>query len=155
MSDVDLEQELAAVKAERASKQEAREAAQRQAQLAKRLEREKRGIVEDETFAKLVEEHGEDAIRRINTPLGMVVVKAPQAIVYRRYLDATMRSDHANPKVRTSFVDETEKMVRHCLVYPDRARFDELAEKVATLGVVAANAAADLGKAREEEDSGK
>ncbi len=155
MSTSDLEKELAAVKAERAAREEAREAANREKALAAELAKQKRGIVEDEKFAELLEEYGIGSIGRINTPHGMVVVKAPAPIVYRRLVDELALSEHANPRIRKSAHDSLEKAVRQCRVYPDPAKFDELAEKVPTLVVVATNMAVDLGRAEAAEEQGK
>lgn len=155
MSVEELEAKLAAVKAERAAKAAEREEATRAKRLADQIAREEQAAKDDEKFAELLEEHGEGFITRVNTRFGMVVVKAADPMVHRRFCDEMGRADHPNPKVRTSMHDAAEKMVRHCLVYPDKAAFDELARKVSGLIGVAANEAYELGKPQVEEDAGK
>jgi len=151
----ELEAQLAAVKLERAAKAEARELSQSGARLEAQIAREKKLIEEDETYAKLVEEHGEEAIKRLTTRFGMVVVTSAPPLVHRRMMDKLALSDHANPKVRKSLHDTFEEMVKHCLVYPSKAVFAELADKVPSLISIAANEAYELGKPRVEDEAGK
>jgi hypothetical protein len=147
--------QLAALKAERAKKDAEREGARAAARLADMIAREKRGIEEDEIFAKLLDQHGVGNIKRINTKFGMAVVVAGEPIAHRRFQDEMARSDHPNPKVRTSMHDAAIKFARLCVVYPARAQFDELCEKVPTLAGIVANEALELGRPQVEEDEGK
>ncbi len=154
----ELQTQLAEAKNARESAAEARAAAR--ATDPKRLEDEiarvKRAADDDARFADLVDEHGEGALRRLNSPRdGMIVVKSAPALVHRRFEDEVARSDHANPKVRTSMHDAAERMIRHCLVYPDRSTFDKIAERVPALIMMAANQAYELGRPQVEDDAGK
>ncbi len=150
-----LEEQLAAIKTERETKATAREASTTQKVLADKIARERRGMADDETFATLLEEHGVGAIKRINSREGMVVVKSAHPLVHKRFADEVARTDHPNPKVRTSMHDASEKFARHCLVHPDKATFDAMAEKVPGLIATTANEAYELGKPQVEEDEGK
>lgn len=154
----ELAAELAAVKKAREEAAEKRAAARAAdpARIAAAIAREKRAAEDDAKFADLVDEHGEGTLRRLNTPLdGMVVVKAAPALVHRRFEDESLRSDHANPKVRTSLHDAAEKMLKHCLVYPDRPVFDKIVERCPAIVMMAASQAYELGRPSVEEDAGK
>ena len=153
-----LEAELAATKKAREEAAAARAAARAKdpKRIADEIARTERAIEDDAKFADLVDEHGAENVRRVNTPRdGMVVVRTPDPLVFRRFNDAFLRSDHPNPKVRTSFHDEAEKMVRLSLVYPTRERFDEMASRCPTLVSTCANVVLELGKPQVEEDEGK
>jgi hypothetical protein len=154
----ELEARLAAAKKAREAAAEQRAAAR--AQDPRRIEAEiariERATADDAKFAELVEEYGDGALRRLNTPRdGMVVVKAAPPLVHRRFVDESGRADHANPKVRTSLHDAAERLVAHCLVYPDRDTFAKMAERVPALVLACANEAYDLGRPQVEEDAGK
>lgn len=155
MSDLaKLEAELAAAKADRARAQAAREEAGKAKRLEAQIAREKQAAVDDATFADLREKHG-DRLRRINTAHGMVVVGAPPALGHRKFMDALVRSDHPNPKVRASFTDASADFALLCVVHPSRERFEELCEKSPPLIAAAANAAQELGQPQVVEDEGK
>lgn len=155
MTSEDLEKQLAELTAERERRQAERDEAAKARRLAERIERQKRAMADDETMAKLVEEYGEGNVQRINTPHGMVVVRVPEPIVYDRFQDQMNRSEHPNPKVRTSAAEAALKFARHSLAYPSIPEFDALCKKVPSLAVVAANEAASLGKAQAADDEGK
>jgi hypothetical protein len=148
--------ELRAIQARRAAAEDARAAGREAARVSAAIAAETRGIEDDAKYAELEAKHGAANVGRINTPHGMAVVKAPAPLVYRRYVDALMKTDHPDPKRRTSFYDETEKLAQLCRIHPpSREEFDALCEKVPTLVVVAASRAYELGKATAEDDAGK
>jgi hypothetical protein len=153
----EAEAKLEAIRARRAAKAAAREAARQTADANRKAELEAKEEANDEIFAKLEDEHGRGSIKRINIKsLGeMVVVKQASPMVHRRFSDEHSRSDHPNPKVRVSFHDACERMVRHCLVHPDQAMFDSLAKQSSGLIGVAANEAYSLGLPQVEEDTSK
>lgn len=145
------EEQLEELREERAKKAAAREEASKASKLAAAIEKEKQGILDDETIAKLREE-SDVPLGRVNTPFGMVVVKAPVGIVYRRLQDEMMRSDHQNAKVRTSAAEAAEKAAIECVVHPDRKTYKALVEKVSTLSSAVLLMALDLGKVEAVEE---
>jgi hypothetical protein len=124
--------QLAALKAERAKKDAEREGARAAARLADMIAREKRGIEEDEIFAKLLDQHGVGNIKRINTKFGMAVVVAGEPIAHRRFQDSRWRARIIRiPKVRTSMHDAADQVRAALRRLSRRAKqFDELCEKV-------------------------
>lgn len=84
-----------------------------------------REIEKEEALAKLEAEHGPVGthLHVMETDEGVVIVKRPAPVVFKRFCDAKVQND-----------EERFKLVQACLVHPDRAAFAILTEKLA--GVV-------------------
>lgn len=153
-----LEAELAELTKERVRKADEREESSRAKRAQAEIARNRRLMEMDEVYAGLEDEHGRGYIRRINLrDGGMVVVRAAEPIVARRFADESSRADHANPKIRTSLHDAAFKMARLCVIFPTLVKFDELCDRRENSGLVtvAANEAYDLSRPQIEEDAAK
>jgi hypothetical protein len=62
-------------------------------------------------------EHG-GKVAVVETAVGRVIVKRPNSVYFRRYMDAGSTKS-----------EDLEKLVRHCLVHPDRDRLDRILEE--------------------------
>lgn len=131
----------------------AREDRERKAAEAKRLERlreeaeaEELALKEDEILEELEAKHGAlgKKIRRVSTSEGMIVVKKPNHLLFKKYQD----------KGSTDTI-ELDKLVRPCLVYPDKAAFDRIVEEVPAALMKAANAVCALAGVGKEDIAGK
>ncbi len=68
-----------------------------------------------------------------STPHGIVILKCPETSFFQRYYDGQSAS-----------VSAQEALVRSCLVYPSRAEFDDLFEKLPALIIPLNNGVLDL-----------
>lgn len=124
-------QKLADVKERRAQlgKERSEQSARKEAAAA--LAVEERKLAEDEAFAKAQDEFGEDAVARIETRLGAIIVKKPADILYRNWTETA-------PKKGGYTFNYLHKLVFPCLVYPTAAMFDHICkEQPATMGTCA------------------
>lgn len=123
---------------------EEREARRREQEQVERLEREAR---DEEAVARVEDEHGpidDVELGRIDTDRGVVIVRKPKAIHMQRYRDTG--------EAKTA---DLEKLVRVCLVYPDKSAFDSMVEELPALLDRVANKVVILGGFRLKEVSGK
>lgn len=141
-----LRKELAAAELELESARERRDARKTPAQIRADIEKARREAKELDIFADLETQHGEadKAIRRIDTLHGMVVVKRPAEMAYRKFSDLE--------KMTTSAAKE---LAQSCLLYPDKATFNEWASEEPAILARAANAACWLAGNRKELDEKK
>jgi hypothetical protein len=141
--DAELRARLESIKAERARLAEEREL--RGQSLPDRIEAEERALRDEIAIADAETAHGpvDKRIAIVNTSNGVVIVKRANHVLFRRFQDSKLN------------VDECEKLVRPCLVHPDKATFDRWAEEEPAIIVRAANALGTLAGIRGEEASGK
>jgi hypothetical protein len=110
------------------------------------VEAEERGVSDARAVASAEEEHGAQGVQiaAITTRLGVVIVKRPTASLFRRFQDQG-KTDHA----------ALDKLVRPCLVHPDKSAFDALLDELPATLVLLADAVVELAGARAREVSGK
>lgn len=114
----DLEARIAAAREQRDAAEARRKAQFAEKDLETELALEDLRARDEETLIELEAQHGREGIviARIQTQRnGMVVVKKPNHLHYGRFVDKG-KSDRVS----------LEKLVGDHLVYPDRARFDEI-----------------------------
>lgn len=142
----ELEERLRKARAERARLEEERALREPELALLEQVEAEELALKNAQAVADAEATHGPvgKKIRTVETSSGVVIVKRPNHLLFRRFQDSG--------KVST---DECERLVRPCLVYPDAATFDRWAEEEPGIIVRAANACAQLAGIRAEEVSGK
>lgn len=123
-----------------------REARLRAARAQKELDETRRARKEAEKLEELEGIHGEldKGLRRVDTDEGMIVVKRPNHLHYKRFVD----------KGKTT-TEELSKLVRPCVVYPDKAEFDRILEEAPAALVRCADAVCWLAGMRKEESEGK
>ena len=114
-----LEAEVDAARKEREEFELAHSKAKRAQQLRDELDTERRALKDAKTIADLEAKYGQagKSLWRIDTGDGMVVVKKPNHLFYKKYLDAG--------KYDTTAI---YKLVSPCLVYPDKAAFEAILE---------------------------
>jgi hypothetical protein len=89
-------------------------------------------------------EHGAKKIAAVYTDSGVVIVKRPNHLLFRRFQDAGEHSTMA-----------LEKLVRPCLVHPDGGAFETILEELPGTLLRTANAVTDLALGRTQEVSKK
>lgn len=116
----ELKARLAKAKAEIAEIQKAMEPDEDAALLAE-VEAAELEAANARAIAKAVEEHGPlgAKVAAIDTRLGVIVVKRPNHLHFRRFQDAS--------EVTTETLD---RLVRPCVVYPSHERFDAMLEEL-------------------------
>lgn len=139
-----LRQKLADAKARRADRAAEREKAREPDRLLAAIELEEKGIENDATFEELQAKHGEADIRRIDTEDGgMLVVKRPEPVAFKRFQQSKTN------------VDDCDNLVRLCLVYPSKEAYNRMVSKYPAKIVEAANKASELAGVRRKEAEGK
>lgn len=124
-ADDEIKAQLEAIQAKRDAIEEAR--AQRgKLSLKEQLALEQRRLAEDEKFAELAQEHGQDRLAMVRPEqrpdIGAVIVRRPHLAVYRRFQE----SGKADFKT-------FDGLLRPCILYPSKAEFDRLCEEMPAL----------------------
>jgi alpha-ketoglutarate-dependent taurine dioxygenase len=129
--DDDLQRRLRVANERKARFEEARQSSA----LARKVAEAEREAADLEVLEGLIEKHGElgDRIEALHTSEGMVVVKRPNSLHFRRFQEL------GNAKLA-----DVEKLVRASLVYPDATRFDAIVDALPATLIQAADLVAKL-----------
>ena len=111
--------ELKELRAKRAELAARREARADNKSPAERLAAEKQALKDDEAIERFETEIGpnHEKIRVVRTSLGVIIVKRAHPASYKQFMD-----------LKTTKMDDCEKLARKCVVYPEAARLDEITE---------------------------
>lgn len=130
------------LRAERAELERVREERAAASEQLAELEREQQALADERVISAMVEEHGPlgKAIDVVQTDRGVIVVRRPTAMKFRRFQD------------KGSFgSDDVLEFARPCVLHPTRAEFDSILDELpATLARVA-NVLVTLAGQRTEE----
>lgn len=140
------EEKLAEVRARRAELDRQRAERDAARALEEQLEVETRALADAEAIAKAEDEHGPvgKRIALVRTDLGVIILKRPNPVLFRRFQD------------QGKFTHEAiDKLVRPSVVHPDGATFDRIMDELPATMIACANAVTVLAGARTEEASGK
>lgn len=108
------------------------------------VERAEQAAKDQEALANLEAEHGAKNIATISTEMGLIVLKRCGTLRYRRF------QDQDNSKT-----EDVEKLVGPCVIHPNRARFNEIMERLPGALVPCANQIARLAGVKIKEVEGK
>lgn len=138
----ELDAELAAL----AAIEERRAVREREEQLGRDLAAAKRARREAEVIEQLEAKHGplRKRLMRVDTDEGMIVVGKPNPLAYKRFVDQGKTNTEA-----------LSKLVRPCVLHPDKTELDRILEEVPAALVRCADAACFLAGVRKEEAEGK
>lgn len=146
MSDLSLEQRLAAAKAAKAeierkrADRESKRAAEVEVLKAEREAKELAALEDAECMHGPVGTH----IAVVETVEGIVIVKRPHPATFKKFQDAG--------KINS---DTIAKFIAPCVVYPDAATFDALCDALAAVPMLCADAITSLAGARAKDQAGK
>lgn len=120
MVQTDLEQRLAAIRAERAAIAERGQKRDANRELLDQVEAEERALKDEQAIEAAIEAHGPlgKKIAAVHTSLGVVIVKRPNHVLFKRFQDSGEATS-----------DEFYKLVLPTLVHPARTVFDSLLEE--------------------------
>lgn len=143
-----LEAELAAAQAEERAVQEKIARDKRKRELSAEVERTKRAAVEAQALEEAEQKYGPlgTHIRRVDTLDGMVIVKRPERLLFKRFQELDPKQINAA---------ETRKLVRPSVVYPTLECFDVMIEERPGILGECAIAVCELGGMKVREFSGK
>ena len=115
---------LEQIRAERAQLARERERREEETDAQELLEMEERGLADDRAIAAAVEQHGPlgKKIAAVYTDLGIIILKRPHHVMWKRFQDTGLVT-----------TEELEKLVRPCLVHPDRFTFERYCEEQAAI----------------------
>lgn len=113
MSD-EVEDRLAAVRAERAALAEAA-ATRLQPTPDEQLATEERALKEDQAFDSFAREHGARSVAIIRTEAGAVILRRPHIAAFRKFQDAGGLTS-----------DTAEELVKASLLYPSKPELDKI-----------------------------
>lgn len=144
----DVEELRARIAAAKKRKQEAEDTreAMRQTpeELAKEASRAERDAKDTEKLLELEAKNGKDKVAAVRTDLGMVILSRPNSTLFRRFQD--------QEKATTL---EAEKLVRPCVLHPDKDRFDIMCEEQPMILSRCAERVAKLAGLRDKETEEK
>lgn len=129
--DEDLQRRLRVANERKARFEDARQSSA----LARKVAEAEREAADLEVLEGLIEKHGElgDRLEALHTSEGMVVVKRPNSLHFRRFQEL------GNAKLA-----DVEKLVRASLVHPDATRFDAIVDALPATLIQAADLVAKL-----------
>jgi len=133
---------LAELRAKRVALEEQIEARER-AELEESVAAEERKIRDLEAIAAAQVEHGAGAIAAVETEGGVVIVRRPNHLVYKRFRDSDLKSA------------AIEQLVVACRAYPEKAAFAALLEQYPALLDRLGNELVVLAEGRAKEVRGK
>lgn len=142
----ELEQRLAHAKSERARLAAAREQRAAERELLDQIEDEEKELKNEQALAKAECEHGPigKKIGAVYTKLGVVIVKKPNHVHFRRFQDQS-----------ESTSKEFLQLVRPCVVYPDLTTFDQWLEEQPAILAACGTEACRLAGSKIKEAAGK
>lgn len=145
MSD-ELKKRLDAARAKLAEIEAVRAAREEEVAPLAQVEALERAATNAAAIAKAEVDHGPvgKKIRIVDTDLGVIIVKRPNHVLFRKFQD--------EGKFDTITLD---KLVRPCVVYPDHARLDSILDELPATLLRLADAVSVLAGVRKEELSGK
>jgi hypothetical protein len=134
-SEIALAERLQNARLERSRIAEERDKREAAAALVAEVEAEERALRDEQAIEKAIAEHGElgGKINTYPTTLGVVILKKPHHVLFRRFQD---QGEFNNL--------ECEKLVRTCLVHPDKSEFDRYLTEQPGILVPLANLACAL-----------
>jgi hypothetical protein len=134
------------LRAKRAALAEARRQREIARAPAEQLALEEQGLADDQAIEAAEIEHGPvgKQIMVINTDLGAIIVKRSHPNMFKRFQD--------KGSTRT---EDLDKLVRHCLVYPQPAEFDRILKELPASLLRCADAVSFLAGVRMEDVTGK
>ncbi|WP_437982925.1 hypothetical protein [Sorangium sp. So ce117] len=144
----ELEKQLEAERESLAAAEAKRERDRQAAVLKEQIEETRRRRKEEEALAEAEAKHGPlgKKIEAIQTIEGLVIVKAPDGIKARKWMD----QHGENPKVQAC-----RELARPCVVYPPLDRYDEIIADRPVVVISTANAVLKLAGLGGKELGGK
>jgi hypothetical protein len=142
----ELQARLEKANAELAKWQEAREERRKAEHARREVEAAEAEVRDAPHIAKAEEEIGPigTRIQLVETSLGTIIVRRPNHLVWKKYT--------RKEKVTA---DDVEQLIRTCLVYPDKARFNEIWEELPGVGSRLIDAISELAGLMGRDRSGK
>lgn len=137
---------LAELRAKRKALEQAREARENERAATKAIVDEERAIADEEAIVNAEREHGEMnvKIRIARTPAGMVIVKRPNNLLFRKWADNGKNDS-----------EDLEKLMRPCVIYPTVDVLDRWLSEQPAIAIDIANACTWLAGARARENAAK
>lgn len=140
MTPEDTNTRIAKARAELEAIEKAREVRAAESAERARVEALELELADAKAIADAEEKLGVGMFRTVPTPLGVVVVKRPNHMHYRRFIETKdIKSDDA------------ERLVLSSLVHPSRAAFQQIAEEYPAIPMIAAGVVIDLASGRKAE----
>lgn len=96
---------------------------------AAETERLTQAIADKRALIAAEKEHG-DRLATFETPEGMIIVRQPSQMRFRKYQAVITRlSSKETDSANAQLLDESMKLVLECLVHPANTRFDQIVER--------------------------
>lgn len=121
-----------------------REELETQGELERRVLEAEREAADQEALLNAESEHGSSRIATVSTDLGVIILKRANALRFKKFQD-----------LESTKTLDVERLVRPCIVYPDKSRFDVICEELPATLMQCGNAVAILAGARAQENAGK
>lgn len=144
MPDIDKKAELAKLKAALAAVQADSTARDADTALDEELADAARALADAKAIAEAERALGKKCLATYDTPRGVVIVKRPNHLLFRKFMDAGEMT-----------VAVCEELIRPCLVHPSRDVFDSYSEEYPAIIIPVANRIAQLAGSRSKDQLGK
>lgn len=144
--ETEIEKRLRELRELRAAVEERRKQRHEEAATEEAVAREERALRDAKAIDEAEEKHGplDRKIAAVDTDAGVVIVKRPNHILFKKFQDSGDASTQA-----------FDKLVRPCLVHPSQSEFDRMLEDQPAILGRAASAVCELAGVRVKEVMGK
>jgi hypothetical protein len=141
----ELEERLAKARADRAAVDAKRGERSKLEELRKKVADEERAARDEAAIAAMEEKHGPlgEKIRAVYTACGVVIVKRPHHVLFKRYQDSKGKAA------------DVQQLIYPCIVHPTTDELDKIIEEQPAELIAIGNAVCTLAGVRNEEVSGK
>lgn len=139
-----LQARLEAAKKKREAARQRREELESKGELERRVAAEEQAATDEEALFNAESEHGRNKVATVDTPMGMIILKRPNPLHFKRFQD----KESAKTK-------DLDQLVRPCLVHPTPAKFDAILEELPATLTRCADRVATLAGVRVRELTGK
>ena len=142
----DVDSQLKELRAKRAALAEARQARELQRTPDEQLADERQALLDDQAIDSAEVEHGPvgKKIAVVKTAMGAIILKRAHAAMFKRFQDKGSLKH-----------DDLDRLVRHCLVHPASAAFDQIMDELPATMLRCADAVSVLAGVRGEDVAAK
>lgn len=115
----ELQRRLAVAREQREQTRLLRESRETENGLLKKVTEEERAAKDEEVLAGLEAEHGVEHIGVVQTDLGMIVLKRPNHLLFKKFQDKNKQKSR-----------DFEQLVRPSILHPNKNRYDSIIEQL-------------------------
>lgn len=139
-----LKERLAIARLRSEETQAKREALEDKDAFERKVLKAEQEVTDQEALLEAESEHGIGKVGVVETDMGIVILKRCNALRYKKFQDL------ADAKTL-----DVEKLIRPCVIYPDKNRFDAICEELPATVLRCGNCIAELAGIKSKDIAGK